>query len=604
MKNSLRQLLRTKVQTALFLLLVALCALLVCLGTNLSKQCRDNIERLKDVFVTIGTVEQTPISVARQPFYSAETKDYTYYNVKEYGDLVSLSQLELPDVEYISGPERRPFYQSYMPDYRMIDLNAGWSNRIIIEATPYEDGVPDGPLKMHIDRVLYSYYQINVDYIYFCDHYNDNPQMMYKDKTYIMCLIDSFWHRTSGSNDAYFPWEYVPAGGPFSEQAASDTMLMPSELTGNSFEEINDEYYAKGHDKWWQNYANEMDLYYHTVPVTVANDMNLIMQFFNGDVAISDGRNLEKDDFENGNKNCLLSFRFARRNNIKVGDTVPLVLHYANYASTPINEWGMVALTANGEQFSTFFEADYTVVGIYSPMPGGDTDEGYLFEDNEIFIPERSITADNSNSIGVLGDHISPYNTSFRIENGKIDEFLASFEKAGIKDLTIRFYDKGYSLLEEGILQTERMAYVLLGAGIFMTVLVLLFFSHMMISGQKKRTAIERSLGASKKQCMTSLLTGIWLTAAVGCIAGCIAGTMLTSTVASNLAETDDFDRTFSAGIINVEGEPEEQQMNGDFVISAAACGGIMLFTAAVSGAFAWKNLKEEPLALLSGEKN
>ncbi len=604
MKYSLRQLFRTKIQTTLFLLLVVLCALLVCLGSNLSKQCRDNIENLKAVFVTIGTVEQTPITVSRQPSYNAETKDYTYYNVNEYGELASLSSLDLPDVEYISGPERRPFYQAYLPDYKMIDDNSGIYNCIIVEASPVEDGVPDGPIKMHVSRILYNYYKLNVEYIYFCDHFNDNPQMMYADKTYIMCIREFPPHFWSSPSDTEYPPEHIRAGGPYSEQTSADGTRLPTELRGDAIEEINDEYYAKGHDVWWENYVNEIEMYYHTVPVTSTSDINLIMPFYNNDVGISSGRILNKSDFDEGTLNCLISFRFARRNKIEVGDTLRLSLRYADYANTPIVEWGQAALTANGEEFKPFFEEDYTVIGIYSPMPGGGTDDGYMLEDNEIIIPKRSIRADDSNNIGVLGRYISPYNTSFRIENGKIDEYLESFEKAGIKDLTIRFYDKGYSRLEEGILQTERMAYVLLGAGIFMTVLVMLFFSHMMISNQKKRTAIERSLGSSKRQCMASLLTGIWLTAAAGCIAGSLLGALLTGAVANKLSNADVFDRTYSAGVINVEEQPEEQKMNGEFLISAASCGGMLLFTAAVSSAFAWKNLKEEPLALLSGEKN
>lgn len=490
-----------------------------------------------------------------------------------------------------------------MPGYKMLDDKSGIHNYIIIEASPIEDSVPNGPIKMRISRVLYSYYKLNIDYIYFCDHFNDSPQMLYADKTYIMCLREyaaHFWDMQVTIS----PSEYIPAGGPYSEQASSETVLLPTDLSGNSFEEENEEFYAYGHDKWWQNHTNEIEQYFHSAPVTAINDMNLLMPFYNGDAFITSGRGLDKSDFETGAANCLLSFQFARRNGIELGDTVHLPLRYADYSNTPSTEWGLIALRSDGEQFDVFFEADYTVVGIYNQMPSGTTDEGYMLTDNEILIPESSILADNSNNIGAIGKYISPYNSSFRIENGKIDEYLEAFEQAGIDNLTLRFYDKGYSRLEQSIHETERMAYVLLGAGIFMTVLVLLFFSHMMISNQRKRTAIERSLGSSKTQCMASLLAGIWLTAAIGCVAGCLSGALLTGAVTNKLSDDDVFDRTYSAGVITIEQSPEERQMRSEFMVSAAACGGILIFTAAVSSAFAWKNLKEEPLALLSGEKN
>lgn len=604
MRNSILQLFRTKVRTLLFFILIILCALLVCLGSNLIVQCKQNMEHFKEVFVTIGTVEQKPIMVTCKPFYDAETKGYTYQNSKEYGKMFSLSNLDMDGVSYISGPERRSFYQVYLPDYKIIDDDAGWSNQIIVEASPIEDCVPNGPVKMNIKKVNFCVYQLNVDGFYYCDHYTENPDKMYADKTYIMCLAQAPPHGFRMGNPDGNPHEYIHFQGPNSRQARKDGTLIPSKLSGNGVEEMNDEFYKKGHDKYWTAYTNELEMLFHSVPVTPTDDLNLIMAFYNGDACIRTGRVLEKTDFKQGNAVCLISSKFARRNNINVGDKIPLSLRVANYSFPAVIGWGDCPLTSEGKNFEPFFETDYSVVGMYDLLPGGGNDRGYSLADNEIIIPENSIKTDNADNIGDFGNRIRPFNTSFRIPNGTIDDFMEMWEAKGIYDVTIHFYDKGYSQLEDGIIQMERMAYFLLGAGMLMTSLVIIFFSHMMIVGQKKRTAIERSLGSGKWQCLVSLLTGIILVAAVGCIIGCMSGALLTGRVAVKMKGREIFDQRYSAGVVYSEANDIEQPVvNGDVLITVVSFSCLLGFTLLVSGIAAWRNLREEPLTLLSGNE-
>lgn len=110
-RNSIRQLFRTKVKSFLFLLLICLSALLLCTGCNLVSLCRQNMKRFEDAFITIGTVEQKPVSVSRQEQWDAEKQDYRYFNALEYGQTEPLSVLDLEGVSYISGPEQRAFLQ-------------------------------------------------------------------------------------------------------------------------------------------------------------------------------------------------------------------------------------------------------------------------------------------------------------------------------------------------------------------------------------------------------------------------------------------------------------------------------------------------------------
>lgn len=599
-RNSIRQLFRTKVKSLLFLLLICLCALLLCAGCNLTYLCRQNMERFEETFITIGTVEQKPVSVSRQGQWDAEKQDYRYFNSMEYGRTEPLSVLDLEGVSYISGPEQRAFYNVYLPEYKILDDRAGWNHEAIVVASPAEDCVPDHPVKMEIKEILFGVYEMNMDEFYFCDHYQENPEMMYADRTYIMNIILAVPHGWEVGNPDNNPYEWHALGGPFSGQSDANGNLMESRLPGLGVEIMDEDFYESGHDKLWEAWVREKEKVYHTVPVTATDDLNLIMAFYTGSAYVEEGNALLPEDFENGNQVCLIPFAFARRNGIAVGDTLHMGFSYANYAESASAGWGSCSLTADGTQFETFFEADYTVSGIYTYLPAGNTDMGYALHENEIIIPDASIENGNEDNIGFAG-RMKPYNTSFRIPNGTIDEFITEWEAKGIDDVEVRFYDKGYSKLEAGIKQMERMALILVGAGVVIAVLVTVFFCHLMITKQKKRTAVERSLGASKRQSGVSLMSGIVLIAAAGCIIGCVAGWFLTERIAGSMNGKNTFDTAYSAGTAYEEPD-EEAGADYERSLAATVLSGTALFAFAVfvSGIFTWDNLKEEPLRLLS----
>ena len=64
------------------------------------------------------------------------------------------------------------------------------------------------------------------------------------------------------------------------------------------------------------------------------------------------------------------------------------------------------------------------------------------------------------------------------------------------------------------------------------------------------------------------------------------------------------FDQRYSAGVVYSEANDIEQPVvNGDVFITVVSFSGLLGFTLLVSGISAWRNLREEPLALLSGNE-
>jgi len=94
----------------------------------------------------------------------------------------------------------------------------------------------------------------------------------------------------------------------------------------------------------------------------------------------------------------------------------------------------------------------------------------------------------------------------------------------GNSELEFTFYDRGYTQLYRGLENMKRMSALFLAIGGAMSLALAFFFCHVFISKNKLRTAIERMLGYTKKQCAVSLLSGFLLIAALAVAAGCAAG--------------------------------------------------------------------------------
>ncbi len=603
LRKSLLRLLRTPVKTVLFFLLAGMAAALLSTGGGLWKMCRENMVYFESLFQTIATAEQKPVQIIKDESWDWEREKYTTYNRKEYGDVIPLSVLDFEGADYISGPETRAWYAAYVPDYLLLDYNEGVSNPMIVEASPVEDGIPAGPIKMEIKNILYSYYRYNAPFFNYCDHNNPSPEMMYADKTYIMCLIDGLPHGWQSPNPG--PNEFVPCSGVISTQARPDGSRIPNDLSGDYIAEVTPGFYETEEGKHWQALIQEFEIgYWKSVPVTATENTDLIPMFYDGNIFMEQGRGFTEEDYREGKKVCLISRKFARRNEFEVGDILHLPLRSANYTKSAYIS-GEGYLTAKGDVYPVFEDGYWEICGIYDVLPGGSTKgHGYRMAYNEIIIPKSSMENSDSENIAEPG-YMRGYTTSFEIPNGTIEHWKSLWEQQGIDGLEITFYDRGYSVLEAGLKRMNRMAIILLVTGAVSAVCVLIFFCHMFITKQSTRTAIERSLGLSKGQCAASLLSGILLIVLCGCIIGSIGGYYCSTTAAQKVTQVERFDRRYSSGMMSISEDEEATTylITGDWRVGAVTGSAILVLAAGIAFTMIQKSLKREPLVLLSGRE-
>ena len=607
--NSLRHTLRTPVKTTAFLLLIALSASLLTIGLDLRLEGEENLQSFEDTFRTIGTVEQIPDVMPEYSSWESERMSFSTSSGPGFDKIISASALDFEGANYVYMPKHRPYYGAYHESYVLQDQNV--IIRAIIEAEPLEDCVPSSPIKLRIKRVLCGppidvIDNIGTGEIWFCDWaINEEPYPMHAGKTYILPIqlfpAYAFPELDSETGSACVSDYYTSNIEAYQCDENGDSIPDGLDIGPLSeWQEVTDGFYDTPQGKRWLELVKGFDRPNKTIPVVPVDATHLLMDFYNGESNVIDGRDISRQEYESGSKVCLVQQKFAELNGLKVGDSLPLPLYYADYDlevrdAFPFNSFGngINVLNAQGKMYPVFEDGEYLIVGIYTPGPEAGMDM--------VIVPTASIKQSDKNNIYRVGA-MTVHNTTFEIPNGTGDQFMEEWEKTGIDHLDIRLYDKGYSQLVDGLDRMRVMSVVLLSVGGGAMILILIFFTFLFIVKNKKRTAIERSLGLSKGKSALSLFSAMMPLNVFGIALGCAVGYFLCGFIAEQaivFGNKGAFDLTYSNWVNNSDKLEQVPIGSASFeVVAAVACTALAVSMVIISVGI-WRNLRHEPLALL-----
>ncbi len=631
MKNYIKQMLRTPVQSVLIIILIMIVTVMLAVGGNLWIASDRLSKTYEEDFITIGTVTQKPDTVADEKEWDAEKKDYRVYKRNRYNRYVTPEDLTFPDVTYLAEPEKRVYWGSYTPEYvheAQIVYRRMDDDGFVAEFSPKEDCVPDESVKILITKVLGSNKTEEGSVLWFCDHYNKEPYELKADKTYIAWIyLAELRHgkRWEEMGDE-FPWlEYVASPADLTLYTSEgDKIGDPIEM--QSIYEVTEGFYDTDAGKRLLAMSETTMSIFDSQPVVGTNSTDLIMPFYEGNAWVYEGRYPTEEEYAQGSAVCLAPRIFAENNGLTVGDQVTTRLYYTdaryNVGGFPIT--GFSLLDPDGEIPEPFEEKEYTIVGLYDYMP---LVEGIGLD--ELIVPLHSVQNQTENIVayGAMADR----NTSFRIENGTVSDFLETSAKHGMDNLIYTFHDRGYSALMQGIRNLKNMSAALLVMGVIAAVILTLQISHIYITRQKKRLAIERLMGMTGKKCRNISLAGILVLLILGTVPGAAAGTVLAGGIGMTDGEqtTAGQENEEDAGLTAVEQESEEDaaqtdvtqeefnrkysnlgmsvetdvdltgQNQGSMAVSCAMGGLVIILGMGLSGARVRKILRGEPLYLL-----
>lgn len=538
MWNSIKQLVRTPLKFCILLASMLISTIILNLGCSLLVTSTMQLDDLEQSYTTIATVQQKETSIENYAIWDAATNQYTNQSYHAYDQTLSIKMLENEQLTYLQKPFKRPYYGAYMPEYQTFLQEETPDYEIIIEFQPVEDCIPDHPVLINVTHVWKGNVHVN-DQLWLCDHITKNPDPLKADKTYIASLIyqaNQHEPKEQGSEIEWFSVQIVPRTTQYDAQG--NRMIGEFESTIEdevSWEEVNEGFYETGRGIYWMNMMKAQEMIKHTIPVLPTRSLTTLPAFHKKQAYVVEGEEISEEEFARGDLVCLISDEFAKRNQLQIGQSITLPLYFANERSPSSATFGNGAmitfslLNHEGELYSIFFEESYIIKGFYryentmGPQMAGQTEMAY----DQIIVPANSITASDENHIVDYGPMLHT-TTSFQIPNGEIEAYEAAISHIPNRDLLeIHFDDNGYSNMKKGLDQTRITSYLLCGVGIMSMIAVICMIIYFFIIKQRKRIAIERSLGMSKHQCRRSLLGGLLIFILFISILGSMIGMVL-----------------------------------------------------------------------------
>ncbi len=613
MRNSLKQLFRNPVKLFLCAAAVMGSTALCVLGLLLWRQADGQIRSLEESFTTIATVEQTPNTTELSSVWDAALGTYTHSTTAVYDSLLSVDVLENVDFSFVAGPEKRSYYGAHLPEGLATTVNRqAASNYYVVEFTPQETCVPSQPVRVDVVRVLFG--KQDGDSLWFCDHFSENPPTLEKGKTYIAGM--QYWSNTHGEAISTTV-EFVPLLCPNTTQYDSNGNKLESSVIPDRdtlWEEVTEDFYTTGRGEYWLNLVESLQGLDTTIPVLPTDSLSLLPSFHEGKALLLEG-GITEQEFQDGAAVCLITEEFARTNGLSVGDSLPLSLYFANY-KTPASmlfgyvssAWDFSLLNSQGQVYSTFFEKEYTIAGIYRYSPDGS--ESVELGASEmgrdmVIVPANSITVSDEENIADYGP-MSATTTSFQIENGSIAACEAALARLPQNAyLTINFDDNGYTQMMDSVSQARSVAAILCGMGFLCLLLVLFLLLYFFVVKQANRMAIERALGRSKSQCRRSILSGLLAVVMISAVLGgivslCAAGTIQGGTIQYETHKS--FSTKYSVGEETLDERNLLPQANdaGNYPVAAGVVSVVLVITIAAGNLLVDRGLKRELIVLLN----
>lgn len=567
MLNSIKQICRTPIKLAGLLISIMAGTMLLVLGMNLISHTNAQLDMLENSYTTIGMVEQEKSATEIGSVWDSSLRTYQNYRGSVYDEILSEEMLNFKGADYVVQPEKRKYYGAYMPEYLSSTSNKATNLNLILEFVPEKTCIPDKPVPVNVKKVLMGEIHGN-NRVYVCDHMTEKPKTLEVGKTYIAVL--AYRKNTHEESQKEVPEElHITQILPTTTQCDKRGNLYESSMNntnGRTWEEVTDDFYETERGKQWLNLVKAYETFEKTFPVLPTNSLNLLPTFHDKQSNIVSGREISKKEFEQGKQVCIISKEFGDVNNLQIGDKIKIPLYFADYNNPSSVTFGQMysfsLFNAKGETYPVFAEEEYEIVGMYQyqNISGNVAAEATEAVADQIIIPTKSVKESDENNIVSVGP-MRNATTSFQIPNGTADVYERGFSKVAKSDfLHITFDDNGYAKIKQQLDESRITAYMLCGIGFLAVVVIVLLLLYFFVIRQKKRLAIERAIGAGKRQCKISMIGGMTLFVLVAAILGSAIGTG----VSGKLLQKESKKESYFSTDYSVQKETEENIPQGE----------------------------------------
>ena len=337
MRKSLKQLLRTPVKTAIFFLLILAVSVLLTFSSVLYMESTQHITAMEGQFTTLGTIEQQLLSSVTTNVW-ASCYGRMGFTEDRYAEGISLDELDFPEAEYVTNPETRPYFLAEQPE--LVHSESFSGRYTVAEFTVLDAPAEYGAVRVRVEAVhctpetadekLRVGDEITVCLCTCPEEMRDVPQVGVK---YIASLFRWVVRCAVHGTEAEYHVMEKPytsqynADGTRRETTALPTIQHTAEARG--IDEVSADFWQTENGERWENWIafqkSQRNLFY----VTPTAGLQMLPVFQGRKASITEGREITREEFQNGARICVVSEELLSKNRLTIGDTITLPLRYS-----------------------------------------------------------------------------------------------------------------------------------------------------------------------------------------------------------------------------------------------------------------------------------
>lgn len=362
---------------------------------------------------------------------------------------------------------------------------------------------------------------------------------------------------------------------------------------------------------YFEDLWQDIHVQQYTHNVVATNDVTSVPAFHLGNTALCEGRLITEEEYEFGEKVCLISKEVAQNQQWKIGDKLNMKLFESDYIpNTPFVE---DQPTYDAEKTPFVDEGEYEIVGIYESYPSaGNTElapDTLDFLPYTIFVPTNSIAKPREQKDVMV--HGSTF--SVKIKNGSVEDFVQDMEASGVTTggkgeyaPKFTFYDQGYSAVKSSLLSMNNTAKLLLLLSSILLLIICVLVAYFFWQNQRQTVGIFRLLGGTKKQAVSAVLLCAMVLTILGSAAGGISGYGLAYIVGNGIMQENieeiEMDMSQENDLSALTEQESDIRVAADPLVTLQACGALLLCPVFLLG-FAVPDINREPRELLPKNK-
>ena len=375
--------------------------------------------------------------------------------------------------------------------------------------------------------------------------------------------------------------------------------------------------------RYYQQSAQASDFAGNSLTAITTSDLSMIPAWANGYITLKNGRLFTQEDYDQGNRVCLISQDLLERMDWEIGDTLDLSFYETAYTLS----------FSVKNQFSTFYpylydsledvssgmattlprdhvfdENTFTIIGTYDGnvywREEHDSDFQRSMHWLMMLVPESAVQNQPT-------PKLSPYHTTLRIEPLMVQKFLAAAQSSGLMEeqeygyqMGLTVDDHGLSKMVAGLESLQQISRLTLVLSVVTAGLAVLVLAIVHLLQSRRQVAAMRSLGMRRAPAAMCLLVGILLAGLLGAAAGGAIGGALSARVTQRIVDTaqeESLDASFSAAAVTSGDGEDDFQLNAaaDPRQSWLAAGSVFGALVILAGALFLREAGKPPLLLL-----